>query len=101
MINVKKHLKGIQAEADARCKKSIFSKYNVFSKAGVPKSGIGTPSGVGMVNIWGHKLVMESLGSLRYYHDIGQRGPTTGPRNNFGTSLVDHKQRQPFFWRTL
>ena len=37
MINVKKHLKGIQAEADATCKKSIFNRYNLFSKAGFPK----------------------------------------------------------------
>ena len=32
MIKVKKHLKGIQAEADATCKKLILNKYNVFSK---------------------------------------------------------------------
>ena len=36
-----------------------------------------------------------------------QRGPTTGPdgivrsAEQFCTSLVDYRQRQPFFWRTL
>ena len=31
-IIVKKYLKGIQAEADATCEKSILNKYNVFSR---------------------------------------------------------------------
>ena len=31
-INVKKHLKRIQAKADAKCEKSILNKYNIFSK---------------------------------------------------------------------
>ena len=31
-INVKKHLKEIQAEADATCEKSILNKCNVLSK---------------------------------------------------------------------
>ena len=69
-------------------------------KARVPKSGVATPSGVGMVNIWGHKLVMGSLGSLgllRYCHDIGQRGPTTGPRNNFAQVLSITSSGNPFF----
>ena len=66
-------------------------------RAGVSKSGIATPSGVGMVNIWGHKLVMGSLGSLRYCHDIGQRGPTTGPRNNFAQVLSITSSGNPFF----
>ena len=37
--------------------------------------------------------------------DLDQRGPTTGPRmefvrpaEQFCTSLVDYKQRQPFFF---
>ena len=38
--------------------------------------------------------------------DLDQRGPTTGPRmefvrpaEQFCTSLVDYKQRQPFFFK--
>ena len=72
---------------------TTFNQCSFLFISGVSKSGVGTPSGIGMVNIWGHKLVM---GSLTYCHDIGQRGPTTGPRNNIA-QVFDHKQRQPFF----
>ena len=36
------------------------------SNAGVPKPGVATPNGVGMMIKWDCKQVMGSMGSLRY-----------------------------------
>ena len=47
-------------------------------RPGVPKPGVGTPSGVGMVIMWGHKQVMGSVGSLRYRQGMGVQNIQAG-----------------------
>ena len=63
--------------------------------AGVPKPGVATANGVGVIIRWGRKQV---VGSLRYCHDIGQRVPTTGPRNNFAQVLSITSSGNLFFF---
>ena len=56
-------------------------------------------------------LNLDAVADFLLDYFLYQRGPTTGPRaacglqmefvrpaEQFGTSLVDHKQRQPFFF---
>ena len=43
--------------------KLLFNE-EIHHRAGVPKPGVGTPCGVGMLIMWGHKEVMGSVGSL-------------------------------------
>ena len=42
------------------------------SSPGVPKLRLATPSGVGMISMWGRNEAIGSLGSLRYRQGISQ-----------------------------
>ena len=47
------------------------------SRPGVPKSGVATPNGVGMITMWDRNEVMGSVGSLKYRQGMSVQSAQT------------------------